>query len=368
MSEYQYYEWQAIDRPLTADEMEEVDSLSSHMDVVTPTQAVVTYHWGDFKYDPADVLLQYFDAMLYWANWGSQRLAFRFPKESIAPKLIEPYCVEDAIALTAADGYYLLDLDLSLEEGFDWVEEPEEMGTLVLLRQQIIEGDYRVLYLAWLGAAEIGRALDDEPEPPIPPGLGELDESLQEFVRVFGISPWLIQVGAALSAPLEPLTDEALESTLDELGLAECQDYLRRLLRGEPQVRAPLRRRLLELEGVQVEAHRTRRRVENVLVAARHLEEKDLLQKQQEAERKRIQELEQLAKQEKEAWSEIETLISQKQARGYDLATGLLVKLRDLAVYQDKLPAFHQRIAEIRERYGRLPSFMRRLDQAGLGS
>lgn len=43
MSEYQYYEWLAIDRPLTAAEVRTVNGLSSHMDTVTCTQAIVTY-------------------------------------------------------------------------------------------------------------------------------------------------------------------------------------------------------------------------------------------------------------------------------------------------------------------------------------
>lgn len=42
MSEYQYYGWQAVDRPLTERELDEVANLSSHMDEVNSTRAVVT--------------------------------------------------------------------------------------------------------------------------------------------------------------------------------------------------------------------------------------------------------------------------------------------------------------------------------------
>ena len=54
MSEYQYYEWMAIDRPLNGKEIEAVNRLSSHMDLVSATQAIVTYSWGDFKHDPLE--------------------------------------------------------------------------------------------------------------------------------------------------------------------------------------------------------------------------------------------------------------------------------------------------------------------------
>jgi hypothetical protein len=47
---------------------------------LTPTQAVFTYQFGDFHGRPEKVLEQYFDAMLYLANWGTKRLMFRFPK------------------------------------------------------------------------------------------------------------------------------------------------------------------------------------------------------------------------------------------------------------------------------------------------
>jgi len=37
-----------------------------------------TYQFGDFRGRPAQALEQYFDAMLYLANWGTRRLMFRF--------------------------------------------------------------------------------------------------------------------------------------------------------------------------------------------------------------------------------------------------------------------------------------------------
>jgi len=42
MSEYQYYEWQTIDRPLTPEEQAAVNKLSSHI-AVASSQAIVMY-------------------------------------------------------------------------------------------------------------------------------------------------------------------------------------------------------------------------------------------------------------------------------------------------------------------------------------
>jgi hypothetical protein len=93
INEYQYYEWQAIDRPLTREERAAVDRLSSHI-TVTSTSAWVDYSWGDFKHDPKQVLARYFDAFLYLANWGSKQLMFRFPRDVLDPWPIQPFIVE----------------------------------------------------------------------------------------------------------------------------------------------------------------------------------------------------------------------------------------------------------------------------------
>jgi hypothetical protein len=108
MSEYQYYEWQTIDRPLSPSEWEDVSGLSSHLETVTPTQAIVTYSWGDFKHDPRQVLLKYFDAHLYMANWGTRRLLFRFPKSAIDPYAIRSYCRKDFLTLELKGNYNIL--------------------------------------------------------------------------------------------------------------------------------------------------------------------------------------------------------------------------------------------------------------------
>jgi hypothetical protein len=52
MSEYQYYEFAAIDRPLSKDEMAELRALSSRA-TISPTSFANEYHWGDLKGDPA---------------------------------------------------------------------------------------------------------------------------------------------------------------------------------------------------------------------------------------------------------------------------------------------------------------------------
>ena len=99
------------------------------------------------------MLARYFDAFLYLANWGSKRLAFRFPKHLLDPKPIEPYLWEYCIELEPAGDYLILDISLNEEGGGEWVEGGDWLSSLSRLRDDLLEGDYLALYLAWLRAA-----------------------------------------------------------------------------------------------------------------------------------------------------------------------------------------------------------------------
>ena len=80
MSEYQYYDFRAIDRALTKAEMAELRSVSTRA-VITSTSFTNHYEWGDLKADPLKLLEKYFDTFLYVANWGTRELYLRLPRE-----------------------------------------------------------------------------------------------------------------------------------------------------------------------------------------------------------------------------------------------------------------------------------------------
>ena len=70
MSEYQYYEFVAVDRPLTAAQQGELRALSTRARI-SASSFVNDYQWGDLKADPRKWMERYFDAHLYLANWGT---------------------------------------------------------------------------------------------------------------------------------------------------------------------------------------------------------------------------------------------------------------------------------------------------------
>ncbi|HZA24347.1 MAG TPA: hypothetical protein VFA32_17395, partial [Dehalococcoidia bacterium] len=148
MSEYQYYEFQAIDRPLTRQEMSEVRGLSTRA-TITPTRFVNVYHWGNFKGDPLTLMERYYDAFLYVANWGSHQLMLRLPLGVLDQETASRYCVqEEALCMHVTREHVILTFDSEtddIEEWEEWDEDEESLATLLPLRADIATGDLRSL-------------------------------------------------------------------------------------------------------------------------------------------------------------------------------------------------------------------------------
>lgn len=251
MSEYQYFEWQTVDRPLTAREQEDVNRLSSHMDTVTSTQAIVTYSWGDFKHDPKQVLLKYFDAFMYDSNFGVRELMFRLPKKLVDVELFQPYFIKDHITLEEHQAWFVLHIEINEEaDFFEWIESENILGRLTPLREQLLQGDTCSLYLAWLKVISMDEEeWRDEPEPPQPAGLKQLNASLQAFAEFFEIDPHLISSAAEASKKTDANFEIDLESAIAKLSREESDAHLIQIARGEPGAVLSLKKRLMELSG-----------------------------------------------------------------------------------------------------------------------
>jgi hypothetical protein len=77
VSEYQYYDFRAIDRPLTKKEMGSLRSISTRA-AITTTSFTNHYERSDLKANPSKLLEKYFDAFVSLANWGRMSFVFAF--------------------------------------------------------------------------------------------------------------------------------------------------------------------------------------------------------------------------------------------------------------------------------------------------
>src|SRR4051812_16206672 len=118
MSEYQCYEFVALDRPLTSKQMAELRAVSTRAEI-SPTRFWNEYQWGDLKADPAKLVERYFDAHLYFANGGTHRLMLRAPIARVDAKGLRPYFVGNAATARIAGEHLVLDLHAQDEEGDD---------------------------------------------------------------------------------------------------------------------------------------------------------------------------------------------------------------------------------------------------------
>ena len=125
MSEYQYYEFAAIDRPLTPTEIAEIRAVSTRA-VITPSGFVNHYEWGDLKADPADWIRRYFDAFIYTANWCSCRLALRVPLATFRKAELKPFATKYVLTVDANDEHWIFDWALDESEDYDRFAEDRE--------------------------------------------------------------------------------------------------------------------------------------------------------------------------------------------------------------------------------------------------
>jgi len=201
MSEYQYYEFRAIDRPLTKQEMAALRAISTRAEI-SPTSFVNTYQWGDFKGDPATLMKKYFDAFVYVANWGTHRFVLRVPRWALKDAKLSAYCPGESASASETGDCIVLDFDSEDEDG-DWEDGEGYMASLIPLRAELMRGDLRCLYLGWLLCAQCQVLDEEELEPPVPPGLAKLSAPLQEFADFLRIEQDLIEVAAESSAALD---------------------------------------------------------------------------------------------------------------------------------------------------------------------
>jgi hypothetical protein len=370
MSEYQYYEWQTIDRPLTARELTGVNGLSSHMDTVTSTQAIVTYSWGDFKHEPKQVLQKYFDAFLYDSNFGVRELMFRLPKDLVDVQLFESYLIEDHITLEEHGKYYVLHIEMNDEaDFFEWVESEGTLGQLIPLREQLLQGDVRMLYLAWLKMISMNEReeWEDKVQPPIPAGLKKMNASLQAFAEFFEIDSHLITAAAQASGPIKSTPETNFKSALAKLTRAEVDAHLLQIVRNEPGAVLSLKKRLTQLSGgKQSPPPQSTRAVGELFALAEKIENDAKRKVREEAEYNRIQRLEKLAQNEEPNWVYVEKLLNQKHGSAYDEATKLLVELRNMSEFKQRKNKFTDRFKSICGKYGKSVALMDRFRRAGL--
>lgn len=377
MSEYQYYEFLAIDRPLDAREQRELRALSTRARI-TPTHFVNTYEWGDLKGDPRALMASYFDAFLYLANWGTRQLMFRLPSSVLDLEVASRFCATNIASAWSAGDKVIVSLTSEKEDDY-WDESAEEsLSSILPVRSELAVGDRRLLYLAWLLSVDARVLEQDELEPPVPPGLAELNGPLRAVVEFLRLDEDLLSVAAEASEPMNPIAPSAaqLSRWVARLPDREKQDVLVRLASGDPDVSREFVRRfrtdsnptldrqgtrtVAELQDAALQAREGRER----LTARRLAQERTGRERARAAARE--QHLTALAARQEQAWTRVYDAIETRQPAQYDEAVKILKDLHAVSQREDRRDAFYDQLTDLRQRHSKKVSLLERLERAGV--
>ena len=370
MSEYQCYEFIALDRPLAAKQLAALRAISKRAEI-SPTRFWNEYQWGDLKADPAKLLERYFDAHLYFADWGTRRLMLRLPKARVDVKALKTYLVgRHSVRVTAVDQHVVLDFSSDGEDVEYDEETPGSLGELSQLRAELMRGDLRCAYLAWLLAVQAGDVDEDATEPPVPAGLAKLTAAQRAMVKLLRID--LDLLAAAVGGSVERVESDAeFRGWVKSLSTAQKDEWLQRAV-VEPD---------LALGGELLRVFRAKRRA-GVAGGRRTVGALRALAETRRAERMKVEvarakrarviaekahkrRLDELGRDVGAAWAKLEQLIIASQ---YDEAMKLATDLKDLATRDSATRDFEMRFKAMRKRQLRRRGFFDRWKRRSEGA
>lgn len=382
MSEYQYYEFAAIDRPLTRREMDKLRAVSSRA-AITPSSFVNHYEWGDLKADPTDWMRRYFDAFVYTANWCSCWLALRAPMTLFRKAELKPYISKYTLTIDASDEHWVFNWTLDESGNYDRFAEDDGSGwmcRLTPLREELLRGDLRPLYLGWLaGAAAMS---DATLEPEVPPGLADLSPAQRALAEFLEVDPDLL-AAACINSPDAPSAGigeaQYLDTWLETWSNSDMKAVLRHIAMGKGR---EAERQVRSQYTVWLNARRPshssvnpRRTVAGLRelaesAAAERKKREARARKQREAERRQQREthLRQMMAKAKAHWKTADTLARRGVASSYDQAVDILAELAEGYALTSSRAAFERDLQRFLAAHTKRRALLRRLAEAGLWS
>lgn len=369
MSEYQRYEFMTIDRPLTREQLDAVDDLSSHIEA-SSTHALIEYNWGNFKHDPIAVLHKFFDGFLYWANWGTPRLAFRFPRGFLPVDFIDGYDLDDFVTFTQYSDYDILDIHFGeMEAPDEWIDY--ELGSLIPIRDELMEGDLRALYIVWLAGQYMREGYDEVEEedyeisvPPVPPAFGTLTAAQGALAELLQVPEELLVATARHSKAAVSSTGDDIAAWVKLLPQDRQNDYLVRLAHNEPGLSRLLIRELRELNQDKTTAMPpTGEHVTYATLLAESKAVKAQLEREKREQERlaRQRQLQEIHDHQDDYWHQVDQAVMRTSGSGYDEAVQLLVELRDAADQFKETQEFQDRFRTWAWPHLRRPAFVKRL-------
>ena len=378
MSEYQYFEFAAIDRPLTDGEMAALRAVSTRA-VITPSGFVNHYEWGGLKADPLDWMRRYFDAFVYLADWAHCRFALRLPRDMFGKAELKPFGVKQSLTIDASEDHWILDWSLDGSDNYDRFAEDDGrgwMGRLVPLRDELIRGDQRSLYLGWLAGAAKGEVPETTLEPTVPAGLSQLSAAQNALAAFLEIDADIIAAAAIGSADASD-RPESVDAWLQSLSPDELRSMLKSIVRADrpnPQREVASRYRAWHRQHAPQTAPEARRRsvaeLRSLAVpAGEERRRRDALAREQQAAARRTQrdaQLRLLMSDVDKRWLALHQQAERGSASAYEQAVRTLSDLAEAYAIVSDRKTFDRELRRFLVRHAKRGALLRRLTEAGL--
>ncbi|MFO7860602.1 MAG: hypothetical protein R6U41_05195 [Desulfosalsimonas sp.] len=380
MSEYQYYEFLAMDRPLTKEEMDELRALSTRA-TITPFSFTNEYNWGDFKGEPEKLMKRYFDAHIYVANWMTAIFMVRLPVEALAQETAKAVAAPYLLDIKATKTHWIIIWSLEESENYDRFGMEDGRGWMARLapvRDELLRGDLRSLYIGWLAAVAGEMMDDDEMEPLCVSGLGNLTAAQQALAEFLEVDPDLL-AGAGMGRPAAQemeVSQREMDKWIDALPREEVNSILKQLLEGKgQQAERSIRNRFASwrrgLQTGDTGASRLtvgdlRQNAEKARQIRLEKQKQDRKQREVKHREKRKAYLENLSSDFPKAWASVKEPVERGSGRGYDEACRILVDIAEAYDLFATKKQFQQELKKFMAGHLRRKALIQRLVKAGI--
>ena len=350
MSEYQYYKFERLDGYLDAKARQALRAISSRAEI-SATCFQVYYHYSGLKAEPTELMLKYFDIGFYFADWGSIDAYIKLPAGTIP----------DALLGFSSDGLYVYESDewqlliFSIEEYYEYFDNEyadDFFQHLASIRGELMQGNWRLLYLMWLKECDFNEEL--EGIPLIQFNFEHLSEEVQAFATLYDIPlAWVKALAMVLSAQPSHQAKQVqfqFDAWLHNLTGAEKNTLLTTLFEQGQLTRhqaLAMTRKESANKGETYQHWLTPDVISPFIEQA----QSQLRQEQAEALAKKMA----IEKAEKEKaltdiynrrgryWQQAQEQADRTCASGYDAASGYLQQLNEAYQFKGDSPAFEQR-------------------------
>ena len=336
MSEYQYVAFRALDGPVSDKNLKYMRSQSSRA-TITPLSFTNEYNYGDFHGNAIEMLRRGYDIHLHYANFGVRTLLIRMPTGLPDPAAAKKYLDGESLTFTkdkAGKGGILAIQPYFEPDGLDEIGNPRKwLDRLIPLREELLEGDLRPLYIAHLAASfDDNHDREEAVEGPVPAGLAEVTAAQRALAKFHGLSRAMLAAAAGKSPPLSgdapgqnfhkwlmslssDVKDKWLADWMANANSSARMELLLAYRQSQPKSGWPTVKTGRTIAALESEAKAVQDRMDAEADAA--------------AQRERAKTLAKVARNPKSHVKQVHNLVDQRSTSSYEEAGAILADLRD---------------------------------------